>query len=283
MKIVLFSRVPRWYSFKNERLATRLIADGHEIVGVIVEQTSTAKSIREWIWKLGFRVFVKKALQKVSGKKLQNVTAETRTDKSLNVKVSPKVFLVDSHNSPECVEILKSLQPEVIVLRGCGIIKKQVLEVPKIGVINPHYALLPDYRGMDVTEWSALHGDPIAVSVHAVNEGVDTGRVLKSRIIEADSQDTTGTLRDKCAALAVDLISEALAEIEKTRDVPTERIEAGGRQYFQMHPRLKKITDERLRKFGAEKSLEPAVEMKKNELNLDSEHAPQNLQSPQNL
>lgn len=161
MKIVLFSRVPRWYSFKNERLARRLTADGHDILGVIVEQTSTLKSIREWIWKLGFKVFVKKVFQKISGKKPQ--AAKNEIDTAKDVKVSPKVFFVKSHNSPECVEIMNDLQPEVLVLRGCGIIKKQILDVPKFGTINPHYALLPAYRGMDVTEWSAIHGDPIAV------------------------------------------------------------------------------------------------------------------------
>ena len=251
MKIVLVSRVPRWYSFKNERLASRLTADGHEIIGVVVEQTSSIKSVREWLWKLGAKVFVKKVFQKLSGKKAQNQTAKARNENLQNVNVSPKVFLVKSHNSTECVEILRKLEPEIIVLRGCGIIKKQILEIPKIGVINPHYAQLPAYRGMDVTEWSALHGDPIAVSVHTVNEGVDTGTVLKAREIETTSEDTTGTLRDKCAALAVDLISEALVEISKTRFLPKDKIEAGGRQYFQMHPRLKKLTDERLRKFGA--------------------------------
>lgn len=247
MKIVLFSRVPRWYSFKNERLASRLTADGHEIVGVIVEQTATLKSVREWIWKLGWRVFAEKLFRKIAGKK----TPGAKIERTQIVNVAPKVFLVKSHNSPECVGILQKLKPEVIVLRGCGIIKKAVLDQPEIGVINPHYAILPDYRGMDVTEWSALHGAPIAVSVHAVNEGVDTGIVLKSREIEVSKSDTTGTLRDKCAALAVELISEALAEIEKTRFVSKEEIKAGGKQYFQMHPRLKLLADARIKKFGS--------------------------------
>ncbi len=57
MRIVLFSRVPRWYSFKNERLASRLTNDGHEIAGVVVEQTATLKSLREWTKKLGWNVF----------------------------------------------------------------------------------------------------------------------------------------------------------------------------------------------------------------------------------
>lgn len=249
MKLILFSRVPRWYSFKNERLVRRLTADGHSVLGVIVEQTSTLSSIREWIGKFGIRVFIKKVFLTISGKKPQAVNTET--DSAKNINVSPKVFFVKSHNSPECVRIMEELQPEVLVLRGCGIIKKQVLDVPKFGTINPHYALLPAYRGMDVTEWSAIHGDPIAVSVHTVNQGVDTGAVLKSREIESSSDDTTGTLRDKCAALAVELISEALGDISENPVLPDGLNEVGGRQYFKMHPRLKKLADERLNKFGA--------------------------------
>src|SRR4051794_15087372 len=105
MKIVLFSRVPRWYSFKNERLARRLTADGHEVAGVIVEQTSTLKSLREWGRKLGWDVFFKKVGQKVLGKK----TVQTIEPTANLPEVSPRVFLVNSHNSPECVAILQNI------------------------------------------------------------------------------------------------------------------------------------------------------------------------------
>lgn len=243
MKIVLFSRVPRWYSFKNERLAGRLAADGHEIAGVIVEQTSTIKSLREWTKKLGWDVFLKKLGQKALGTKKSGDNL-----KRDGVTVSPDVYLVKSHNSPECVEILQKLKPDLIVLRGCGIIKKQVLGVPRIGVINPHYALLPDFRGMDVTEWSVLHNAPVAVSVHTVNEGVDTGVVLKSREIEATAEDTVGSLRDKCAALAVDLLAEAAADLAAGVEFPVcAKEEAAGRQFFSMHPRLRELANLKLK------------------------------------
>jgi methionyl-tRNA formyltransferase len=254
MRIVLFSRVPRWYSFKNERLASRLTADGHEIVGVVVEQTATLKSLREWTKKLGWKVFLNKLGQKVSRKKDENAANKKGGEnipKIGKTDVSPAVFLVKSHNSPECVEIVRSLQPDTIVLRGCGIIKKQILEIPKLGVINPHYALLPDFRGMDVTEWSVLCGAPVAVSVHTVNEGVDTGIVLKSRKIQPSSEDTVGSLRDKSATLAVDLISEALADLKDGKSFPrNELIEEGGRQYFTMHARLRNLANLRLKKFA---------------------------------
>lgn len=251
MRIVLFSRVPRWYSFKNERLTSRLTADGHEIVGVVVEQTSTVKALRDWTKKLGWDVFLKKLGQKALGKASTNTVKSE--GKTLMVEVSPEVFLVKSHNSPECVEILQDLEPDLIVLRGCGIVKKEIIDVPKIGVVNPHYAILPDFRGMDVTEWSVLHEAPIAVSVHTVNEGVDTGVVLKSREIEATAEDTVGSLRDKCAATAVDLLAEAANDFANGMPFPVSKLKkAEGRQFFTMHPRLRKLANAKLRKMVAQ-------------------------------
>ena len=246
MRIVLFSRVPRWYSFKNERLARRLTANGHEVAGVIVEVTSTLDSLREWKKKLGADVFVKKVWKKLSGQK----PPSTHAFSSDLPEVSPPVFFVLSHNSPKSVEILKKIAPDLIILRGCGIIKKQILNIPKIGVINPHYARLPQFRGMDVTEWSVLCGADVAVSVHTVNEGVDTGTVLKSEAITPTKSDTVGSLRDKSAALVVELLAAAVEDLAGGMPFPKSEInEIGGAQYFQMHGSLKKLANLRLGRF----------------------------------
>ena len=259
MRLVLFSRVPRWYSFRDDRLVRRLAADGHEVAAVVAERTKTLKSAREWLLKLGPRVFWAKAVSK--GLRLAGLKrgpgangggrgeAPEQSPAARAASADPPVYRVASHNSPECVGLVRSLDPDVIVLRGCGIIKKDVLEIPRLGVINPHYALLPAYRGMDVTEWSALHGDPVAVSVHTVNEGVDTGAVLVSRLVEVEPGDTVGALRDKSAALAVELLAEALRRVggagAATADAP--QMSDAGRQYFSMHPRLRELANERLR------------------------------------
>lgn len=247
MKVVLFSRVPRWYSFKNERLARRLTADGHEVAGVVVEVTSTLASLREWKKKLGTDVFLRKLKQKiVRGKTVAGAAPTEHLP-----EVSPKVHFVRSHNSEECAEVLKKIAPDMIVLRGCGIIKKHILQIPKIGVINPHYAKLPDFRGMDVTEWSVLCGADVAVSVHTVNEGVDTGVVLRSETIKPAKTDTVGSLRDKSAALVVDLLAAAVGDFETGKRFPlSTQDEPGGSQFFQMHSRLKSLANQRLNKFA---------------------------------
>jgi hypothetical protein len=63
MRIVLFSRVPRWYSFRADRVIRRLAGDGHEILAVVAERASTLASLREWLWKFGPRVFIEKSAQ----------------------------------------------------------------------------------------------------------------------------------------------------------------------------------------------------------------------------
>ena len=248
MRLVMFARVPRWYSFKQDRLAKRLQAEGHEIVGIVVEQTRTLASLLEWRHKYGSRVLIEKVASKLVGRTGRTSTPRQHT--KLDDRLPPcdaPVYYVASHNSDECVGILKRLRPEVIVLRGCGIIKKQVLAVPTLGTINPHYGVLPAYRGMEVTEWSVLHGDPCAVSVHWVSEAVDTGGVIASRTINVERGDHLGHLREKAAVLAAELLVEALDIIQsgaaRPRVMPTDE----GRQYFVMHPRLRHLAEMRLR------------------------------------
>ncbi len=254
MRIVMFARTPRWYSFREDRLTKRLISEGVEIAGIVVEQTRTLDAFRDWLFKLGPRIVIQKLIRKGLSI-LRSWRSGPMTQKAVNgngageakIVMEPPVHFVASHNSAECVELVRGLRPELIVLRGCGIIKKQTLEIPCIGTINPHYALLPDYRGMDVTEWSVLSGDPAAVSVHWVSEEVDAGTVITSRRINVERGDTLGSLREKSAALASELMVEALRRIESGAAIPSSTKNIEGRQYFTMHPRLRQLAELRLK------------------------------------
>jgi methionyl-tRNA formyltransferase len=228
-----------------------LAGDGHEILAVVAERASTLASLREWLWKFGPRVFIEKSARKLlrlAGlKRSPQGGAGERPETPMRQVAMPPVYFVDSHNSEECVELVYSLRPDALVLRGCGILKRPILATAWLGAINPHYATLPAYRGMDVTEWAALHGDPVAVSVHFVTEHVDTGAVIVSGQIPVEPGDTTGKLRDKSAALAVELLAEALNKLEAGVAGQTASPGAVGRQYFAMHPRLRRLADLRLK------------------------------------
>src|SRR5438132_3429102 len=150
MRIVVFSQVPRWYSFRADRLLIRLQEDGHDVLAVVVKRTSTLKFVREWTFKLGTDLFIKKSLHKLLGLFKARMGAGVK-NKELVTLVTPHIYVMDSHNSSECVELVQSLNPDIILLRGCGIIKREILQIPKVATLNHHYAILPEYRGMDVT------------------------------------------------------------------------------------------------------------------------------------
>ena len=252
MKVVIFSRLPKWYSPQNDRLAKKLTQEGHEVVGIITENIKTTDFIRSLRKKLGPEVIKKKILSKIQDKlKIKEKAFDGIDNKEFDQNSShydTSIFRVTSHNSSECEKLLTQLNPEILILKGCGIIKNNILDIPEVGTINPHYAKLPDYRGMDVTEWSVFYGERCEVSIHWVSEAIDTGEVIASKKISSQRGDTLGDLREKSAKVSIELISDAINKIEHGECKPEFDLNMFGLQYFEMHPRIRKITEMRLRK-----------------------------------
>ena len=102
-------------------------------------------------------------------------------------------------NDPEVVQTLQRLKPDLVVFTGGGLIRKEVLANAGAGVVNCHMGMLPRYRGMDVVEWPILEGDQehIGMTVHSMDEGVDTGDILRTRKVDFAAGDTIRQIRDR--------------------------------------------------------------------------------------
>lgn len=142
---------------------------------------------------------------------------------------------------------LARLAPDVLVLVGADLVPGSLLAVPRLGTINAHYGLLPAYRGMNVTEWSVLRGDPIGVTVHLVDPGIDTGPILLQERISIEPADTFATLRRKHQDLAAQLLVRAALTLRDGTARPIPQPADQGRQYYRMHPALRRVAEERLR------------------------------------
>lgn len=156
-----------------------------------------------------------------------------------------------SFNSKECRERLAQIQPDVIVLGGARIIRKPVIRIPTVGVLNAHPGLLPHYRGVDVVAWAALNGDPVGVTVHFVDEGVDTGGILVRRTVPVEPGDDLDALRTKAEHLAGQLMAETLLKVQRgetLRVVPQARED--GKQHYRMPAYLKRQVERKLRKMS---------------------------------
>jgi methionyl-tRNA formyltransferase len=138
---------------------------------------------------------------------------------------------------------LREFGPDVLVLVGAAIVPTAVLAIPRLGTINAHYGLLPAYRGMNVTEWSVLRGDPVGVTVHLVDSGVDTGPILLQEPIELSPGETFATLRRKHQEVAARLLVRAALELGAGALRPRPQRPGDGKQYYRMHAALRRMAE----------------------------------------
>lgn len=139
-------------------------------------------------------------------------------------------------------EELKKIDIDLIVTCAYGqIIPKEVLELPKYGCINVHASILPKYRGSAPIQWCLFNNDDVTgVTIMYMDEGMDTGDIIKIKEIPILESDNVGTLHDKLSILGRDLLLEVLPTIfDKTND----RIKQG--ENYTLAPMIKR-EDERL-------------------------------------
>ncbi len=122
---------------------------------------------------------------------------------------------IGSPNSKKFQAELKELDIDVIVNQSQSIIKKRLLEIPKIGVINRHNALLPKNRGRLTPFWVLYKGETeTGVSIHFVNEGIDAGPIIVQKRIAVSPRATFASLVRKNYQVAPVAMAEALDKLE---------------------------------------------------------------------
>lgn len=170
--------------------------------------------------------------------------------KNKNVSFSPVKELAIKENIPvfqpvrirKDFEELKALNIDLIVTCAYGqIIPKEVLDLPKYGCINVHASILPKYRGSAPIQWCLFNNDDkTGVTIMYMDEGMDTGDIIKIKEIPILESDNVGTLHDKLSILGRDLLLEVLPTIFNNTN---DRIKQDDN--FTMAPMIKR-EDERL-------------------------------------
>lgn len=130
----------------------------------------------------------------------------------------------------EGIEDLKKLAPDIIVTCAFGqILSKDILDIPKFGVINVHASLLPKYRGASPIHYAILNGEEkTGVTIMKTDVGIDTGDILLKEEINIGENETCGELFERLSALGAKLLDSALDLIEsgKAKFIPQDEEKA---------------------------------------------------------
>lgn len=128
-----------------------------------------------------------------------------------------KIKSVAIHNSQQVMPLIKESELDLIVFGGTRIIRGEILDLPKDGVINSHPGLLPECRGSASPAWSVYHDIPIGSSTHFCDNGIDTGQLLLRREVLVKRGMTYEDLCFETLVLAGILMKEALMAYDEGR------------------------------------------------------------------
>jgi folate-dependent phosphoribosylglycinamide formyltransferase PurN len=122
----------------------------------------------------------------------------------------PREYFVSSHNSQECQNILIAEKVDILLLATDAIIRTGVLRIPRIATLNAHPGWTPTFRGLGSLYYQLLHQRYPSVTVHEVDEGVDTGPVVLRREIAIGSGEDLDAICDRLPALQIEMFRDVI-------------------------------------------------------------------------
>ena len=154
------------------------------------------------------------------------------------------VVLGEGLNHPSSTERLRALGCDAGLHAANVIYSEKTIGAFRLGILNAHIGILPEYRGRSVAEWSVLQGDSTGVTVFFIDSGIDTGkRIVLREFVAPNGSRSVGGLKQmlfECDARLYRRAMEALI-------APGFRFEcnevAKGRRYYVMSKIMTKVVD----------------------------------------
>lgn len=176
--------------------------------------------------RLGKRFFVDRA-QKIA------IENGLRTEP----RAGQAILEVPSANSPEFLAAIERLKPDVVLLAGCRLLKRETLAAISCPVLNYHAGITPGYRGMNGGYWALATGDEenFGATVHLVDAGVDTGGVLHQVRGKPGHGDNIALYALRLAAMSRDICVKAIEDALEGSLMPTTP-EMPSKQWY--HPTI---------------------------------------------
>jgi len=126
-----------------------------------------------------------------------------------------EIYQPDRIKSEAAIKKISDWQPEIIVVVAYGqIIPPSILSLPPHGCINVHGSLLPRYRGAAPIQRALMAGETVTgVTTMYMDQGLDTGDMIKKVVVPVDSDMNYGELHDRLSAAGAELLLETIAAI----------------------------------------------------------------------
>ena len=119
-------------------------------------------------------------------------------------------------NADDFLRRLRTDGPDVVISVSCPqIFDKTLIELPPLGILNIHGAVLPQYRGVMPSFWMLANGEEKAgVSIYFVNEQIDAGDLCGQRVFDVHPGETLDAFLRRSKGIAAELLLDVLSHLE---------------------------------------------------------------------
>jgi methionyl-tRNA formyltransferase len=140
-----------------------------------------------------------------------------------------RIFRATDLSASPGLEAIARLNPEIGLSVMFGyLLKPDFLALLPKGCINLHTGYLPYNRGAYPNVWSIVDQTPAGVTLHYIDQGVDTGDIIRQNHVQVSPADTGETLYRKLEAAGLQLLRGAWPEIREGRIQRTPQLPASG-------------------------------------------------------
>ena len=117
--------------------------------------------------------------------------------------------------APEFLNELKVYNPDIQVIIAFRMLPESVWNFPRLGTMNLHASLLPNYRGAAPINRAIMNGETeTGVTTFFLKHAIDTGDIILQEKVTISDEDDAGTLHDKLMTIGADLVIKTLRLIE---------------------------------------------------------------------
>lgn len=133
------------------------------------------------------------------------------------VKMDVPFLPCENVNSATFIEKIKAFNADLLVSMSFNqILKKEIIGLAKNGFINCHAGALPFYRGRNPLNWAIINGEKqFGITVHFVDEGIDTGDIVEQRFYSISLEDNYASLLDKAVFECANVLHSAIVQIQR--------------------------------------------------------------------
>ena len=120
-------------------------------------------------------------------------------------------------NHPDVLQLADRLEPDLIAVFGTSLIRGELLQSGRLGIVNLHGGLSPEYRGADCTFWALYNAEPdkIGCTLHYIDAGIDTGRLIAHVSPELRPDDDELTLFWRAVKDSAQVYAELMQRLQR--------------------------------------------------------------------